>query len=214
MKKFTLIELLVVVGIIGMLVSILLPSLTNARIKTKKAVCMSNTSQITKGLTISSIDDSIILKGIESSSCSFPFDLSVEQTDILDLSKEVFFCPVKAGYDKDGAWNHTSAKRVTDYIYTFRRAEGSLRNAFIEGDQEWVEILSRVEDPSEMEFVADTVFKNNSAFDESNRHGVRTTHLGNYTLDQNATYVDGHAKLRHWGNFQQRFNTGRGYFWW
>lgn len=46
MKKFTLVELLVVVSIIGILTSLLLPSLSNAREKTKKAVCVSNLKQI------------------------------------------------------------------------------------------------------------------------------------------------------------------------
>ena len=46
MKKFTLIELLVVVAIIGILVSILMPSLHKAREKTKRAVCKSNLRQI------------------------------------------------------------------------------------------------------------------------------------------------------------------------
>ena len=46
MKKFTLIEILVVVAIIGILISLLVPSLAVARDKSRTAVCKSNLKQM------------------------------------------------------------------------------------------------------------------------------------------------------------------------
>lgn len=52
MKKFTLIELLIVVAIIGILVSLLLPSLKKARNATKSVVCKSNQKNMYLGYTL------------------------------------------------------------------------------------------------------------------------------------------------------------------
>ncbi|MCM8528831.1 MAG: prepilin-type N-terminal cleavage/methylation domain-containing protein [Lentisphaeraceae bacterium] len=60
-SRFTLIELLIVVAIIGILASLLLPSLSRAREVAKLAVCMSNQSQINKQIVMYSMKENGII---------------------------------------------------------------------------------------------------------------------------------------------------------
>ncbi|MCM8542215.1 MAG: type II secretion system GspH family protein [Lentisphaeraceae bacterium] len=62
-QKFTLIELLVVVAIIGILASMLLPSLSRARAKAKTSVCVSNLKQVGVGMQLFSMEDKGTLPG-------------------------------------------------------------------------------------------------------------------------------------------------------
>lgn len=57
-KRFTLIELLVVIAIIGILASLLLPSLSTARYKAKEKVCLSNMKQCHVGAYMYADDNS------------------------------------------------------------------------------------------------------------------------------------------------------------
>ncbi|MCM8530767.1 MAG: prepilin-type N-terminal cleavage/methylation domain-containing protein [Lentisphaeraceae bacterium] len=49
-SKFTLVEMLVVVAIIGILLTLLLPSLSSAKKTAKETICISNLSQIYRGI--------------------------------------------------------------------------------------------------------------------------------------------------------------------
>lgn len=52
MKKFTLLELLIVIAIIGILLTLLMPSLSKARYASRKAVCASNERQSGNGVLL------------------------------------------------------------------------------------------------------------------------------------------------------------------
>lgn len=115
LRFFTLIELLVVVAIIGILMSLLLPSLSKARLAAKRAVCASNLKQIFTGETnyISSNDGQITPATIKSAGIWLSYDdlladymgreMTVSQKNTLNLEKdneadaaighEVLVCP-------------------------------------------------------------------------------------------------------------------------
>ncbi|MCM8525412.1 MAG: type II secretion system GspH family protein [Lentisphaeraceae bacterium] len=52
MKKFTLLELMVVIAIIGILITMLIPSLTKARKAAESAVCLSNIKQTATAMIV------------------------------------------------------------------------------------------------------------------------------------------------------------------
>lgn len=104
-KDFTLIELLIVVAVIGILVTLLLPSLNKAREAAKLTVCVSNMNQLSYAyLAYSAENDSKMVSSTSDASNGMPawivhsswnFDNNVLESPLWPYlkSKDIFRCP-------------------------------------------------------------------------------------------------------------------------
>ena len=115
MKRFTLMELLVVVAIIGILLSLLLPSLTKARHVSIQAVCMSNQNQLSKATLLYTKNNNSWLMPVNGSSAyeaTQPIDsffmhwqkrnnLGYIYRDDYTIAYEAFYCPAIPGNPLD-----------------------------------------------------------------------------------------------------------------
>ena len=128
MKKFTLIELLVVVSIIGILASLLLPSLANARAAGKAAVCTSNQRQL--GIaSISYMGDFNdifpygITNNIQNWGGTWPNTTSRPPQQVIfehaGASPELYVCPADQSPDDFKWWNLQNHPDLEEASYAF-----------------------------------------------------------------------------------------------
>ncbi|MCM8537287.1 MAG: prepilin-type N-terminal cleavage/methylation domain-containing protein [Lentisphaeraceae bacterium] len=216
LKKFTLIELLVVLAVLGILLSLLLPSLKAARTKAKKAVCLNQTAQMNRAFLANSKNhnDRPFWDTQTGDNGQFPNTITRRNAEEINLPKEIYYCPVKLGYDTDGAWEHNASYRVVNYSFTFKRPNGGISQRSLV-NQNWVEKFSLVENPAEDKFIIDDTVKRNGAFDWITIYGQKTNHYSYGRLDQSSSFVDGHAKITSLQTWNARLDVGGNkVFWW
>ena len=228
-RQFTLIELLVVVAIIGILLSILMPGLRKAREATKKAVCLSNTAQLTSVFLTNSVNNNgrISTKSLDNDPGDIPWDLDISlYEDIKDFTvRDNFYCPLNPlKKEHEGLFNSTNRGVInTHYIYTYKRNhsfKALSENDFLrdKSDQgNWVDLLSKVPAPSQKVLMADVYMTDqlNDPTIEMWDGEYKTNHASSNSsrFDQSTSYVDGHAKLNYKRN-QPQFDTNGIILWW
>ena len=182
-KKFTLIELLIVIAIIGILVSLLLPSLGKARYQAKNAVCMSNQSQFYRGILIVTKNNRSKIP-TDSPWKRNPWD-SMIANDVVQhgTSLDVISCAFSKPLTK------TSSKSYTSLATWFK--EGSTGEI-----NKWKYVTPGImtEVTSEHLFISDQVYSQNGAFPKKWGYLTNMHEYNGKVIGMVSTYADGHSR--------------------
>lgn len=134
-NRFTLIELLVVIAIIGILLTLLLPSLSKARERGYYAVCASNESQIGKGLNLYVMANNQILPGAHVR--NYPQTMlwaARIRKDFMGNSYDAFNCPKQL---EKSQWKYVSGSGNEQWGYDNNEALINNFNYFSYGANDW-----------------------------------------------------------------------------
>jgi prepilin-type N-terminal cleavage/methylation domain-containing protein/prepilin-type processing-associated H-X9-DG protein len=128
---FTLVELLVVIGIIAVLVGILLPALTKAKMAASKVKCAAQLRNLGQALAIYANSSKGKMPVHACDGQSWLWDIPVETRDKLvkcGATRATWYCPDFPEQDADALWNFNSNYMVVGYflLTTRMHVDGTL----------------------------------------------------------------------------------------
>lgn len=206
-NNFSLIELLIVISIIAVLVTLLLPSLQNAKEKAKRAVCLSNLKQLHFTSTVYSANNNKFLPE-QANDNGYGFKPDTFMIDVMQKmdydEPEYWICPSRPFWYKYTGW--TGEKLVfTSYFY-LAVVDGRDTNMGYHGGPSYSgeveKDLTRAPkwtlDEGSLPLFSDEVM----VWSWGGKKGVNINHPSRYNNDvcegANTVYLNGSAK---WNNF-------------
>lgn len=211
-KVFTLIELLIVMGILGILVSILIPSIEKSRTKVRQVSCMSNLRQIVHGTLVFTVDNNGEFPSYKNNSSSWPWgfsDWGIEKSNFYKdymKVKDVYFCAqdlVNSKKSEAGKCYPSFPAKASDawrvnisYNYFFGRDAWNPAAANHRGGEIRIHDVSETEEATVLADVmrfGKTDYTVISYWNHKGSSSITSTTTSSRGVGGNMGYVDGHV---------------------
>ena len=232
---FTLIELLVVIAIIAILAGMLLPALTMAKERARRASCTSNLRQIGMAAFMYGSDNRDNIPQ-HNANGGWLWDVPLATVDnlanLVGNKRELFYCPGFANSVSGSTlywWNFPDnnpnpARRIIGYSWIGKRlgADGNAMEARLNaGGKMFVSKLTGVSTnaPSTTELLTDAILAirpptNPDFVNVPSGHTPSGKHAGAHMAGKkkpggtNSQFLDGHTEWVTFGKMRQRYETG------